>query len=87
MERISATDRAKALAYVGASRAVVLLIGKQPAGVLIASSTDAGINAGAVLSETLAAFGGRGGGSATLAQGSIADERAVEALAQKLGLL
>jgi alanyl-tRNA synthetase len=65
---------------------VALTVGKQPAGVLIACSTDSGVDAGAILKQTLAEFGGRGGGSATLAQGSAPDEMFIRALAGKLGL-
>ncbi len=65
----------------------MLVVGKQPAGVLIACSADAGLNAGAILKQTLAEFGGSGGGTATLAQGSIPDEACAHALAGKLGLV
>ncbi len=77
----------KASAYVAGSRSVVLVLGKQPAGVLIACSSDSGINAGDILKHTLADFGGRGGGSATLAQGSAPSEAFTRALAAKLGLV
>jgi alanyl-tRNA synthetase len=66
---------------------VVLVVGKQPMGVLIACSADCGIDAGAILKQTLAEFGGRGGGSATLAQGSLPDEACALALAGKLGMV
>jgi hypothetical protein len=39
--------------------------------VLVASSPDSGRNAGNLLKPKLQAAGGRGGGSATLAQGSL----------------
>ena len=87
VERIHEMERAKALAYAAGARAVVLVVGKQPAGVLIACSADSGIDAGALLKQTLAEFGGRGGGSPTLAQGSALDEACTRALAGKLGLL
>ena len=87
VEKVTETVRAKALAFAGAGeKALVMVIGKQPAGVLIACSTDAGIDAGAVLKQTLAEVGGRGGGAATLAQGSVPNEAAAMVLAQKLGL-
>jgi len=87
VERLSEMERAKALAYAAGSRAVVLVVGKQPMGVLIACSADCGIDAGAILKQTLAEFGGRGGGSATLAQGSLPDEACALALAGKLGMV
>jgi alanyl-tRNA synthetase len=76
--------RAKALAFAAGAKSVALVIGAQPAGVLIACSPDAGIDAGAILKQALAEFGGRGGGSATLAQGNMPNELCVRALAQKL---
>jgi alanyl-tRNA synthetase len=42
--------------------------------VLLAASIDSGVNAGQVLKEALAETGGRGGGSATVAQGSLSQE-------------
>jgi alanyl-tRNA synthetase len=84
VERIDETVRAKALAYATGPRAVVLVLSAN--GALIACSGDSGINAGAVLKQTLAEFGGKGGGSATLAQGSIPDPACGQALAGKLGM-
>lgn len=86
VERIGEAERLKALAYVAGVRSVALIVGKQPAGVLIACSTDSAVDAGTILKKTLAEFGGRGGGSATLAQGSAPDEAFIRALAGKLGL-
>jgi alanyl-tRNA synthetase len=86
VERVTETVRAKAIAYAAGSQSVVLVLGKQPPGVLIACSPDSRIDAGALLKQTFAEFGGRGGGSSTLAQGSIMNERVIQALAEKLGL-
>lgn len=86
VEQMTDATRLKALAYVTGSKALVLVVIKQPAGVLIACSTDAGVNAGATLKQTLAERGGRGGGSATLAQGSVPDEACLRALAEQLGM-
>ena len=87
VEKVTEIVRAKALAFAAAGeKALVLVIGKQPAGVLIACSADAGIDAGVVLKQTLAEVGGRGGGAATLAQGSVPNEAAALVLARKLGL-
>jgi len=76
--------RAKALAYAAGTKSLVLVLGSQPAGALIACSPDAGMDAGAILKQTLAEFGGRGGGSATLAQGSVPNELCVRSLTEKL---
>ena len=86
VEQISETVRAKALAYAAGGQSLVLVLGKQPAGVLIACSPDAGIDAGSVLKQTLGEFGGRGGGSSTLGQGSVPDAACARALAGKLGM-
>ncbi len=87
VDRISETVRTKALAYVAGAQSLVLAVGTQPAGVLVACSADLGIDAGAILKQTLAEFGGRGGGSATLAQGSVPSEICTRALAGKLGII
>jgi alanyl-tRNA synthetase len=49
---------------------IAAFAGERPA-VLLAVSKDAGIHAGNVLKEALAKLGGRGGGSAQMAQGSV----------------
>jgi alanyl-tRNA synthetase len=43
----------------------------EPATVLLAASDDSGVDAGRVLKAALASVGGRGGGSARMAQGSV----------------
>jgi alanyl-tRNA synthetase len=54
-------------------------------GLLIACSPDAGINAGAVLKQALSKFGARGGGSPTLAQGSLSHPAILDDLKAVLG--
>ncbi len=77
--------RAKALAFTSAgSPAIALLAGTEPSGVLLACSPDSGVNAGTLLKKFLALVGGRGGGTATLAQGSL-PATALESLARELG--
>jgi alanyl-tRNA synthetase len=51
---------------------------QDPATVLVATSPDSGINAGALLKSALQAVGGRGGGSAALAQGTVPDAAALD---------
>ncbi|HEX4749734.1 MAG TPA: DHHA1 domain-containing protein [Bryobacteraceae bacterium] len=85
---VSAIDdavRAKSQAFAKLPRAVVLAVGSQPAGVLIACSPDCGINAGALLKEVLAQAGGRGGGSAVLAQGGLPSPEVLKQLRSRLG--
>lgn len=68
---LDTSTRAKAQAFVAGVKAVFVAVGSQPASVLLAASTDSGVNAGAVLKQVLSAAGGRGGGSNVLAQGSV----------------
>jgi len=63
--------RPLALAFAALPRAVFITTVASPATVLVAASDDAGIDAGAVLKPQLQAAGGRGGGSARLAQGTV----------------
>jgi alanyl-tRNA synthetase len=77
--------RAKAQAFTAQPKAVLLVLAEEPPGVLIACSPDAGLNAGAILKQVLAAAGGRGGGAATLAQGSLPNAQVGDALADALG--
>jgi len=88
MLRVPAIDeaaRAKAQAFTAQSKAVLLVLAEEPPGVLIACSADAGVSAGAILKQVLAAAGGRGGGAATLAQGSLPSAQTGDALAAALG--
>jgi alanyl-tRNA synthetase len=77
--------RAQAQAFTAKPEAVLLVLAEDPPGVLIACSPDAGLNAGAILKQILSAAGGKGGGAATLAQGSLPNAEAGEALARALG--
>jgi alanyl-tRNA synthetase len=82
---IDEAARAKAQAFAKLPQALALITGANPAGVLVACSPDSGVNAGAVLKEALSRAGGRGGGSATLAQGGLPDEAVLEVLKALLG--
>jgi alanyl-tRNA synthetase len=53
--------------------------------VLLATSPDSGTDAGATLKQALAAAGGRGGGTAQLAQGTVPDPAAMERVLASLG--
>jgi alanyl-tRNA synthetase len=77
--------RAKAQAFTAQPKAVLLVLAEESSGVLIACSPDAGLDAGAILKQVLSAAGGRGGGAATLAQGSLPNAQVGEALADALG--
>jgi alanyl-tRNA synthetase len=84
-EAVPALDdevRARAAGFTGGGKA--LYIAAAGAQILIACSADSGLNSGALLKELIAKHGGRGGGGATLAQGSLAS---AEAAAEALGTL
>ncbi|HEX6048923.1 MAG TPA: alanyl-tRNA editing protein [Gemmatimonadaceae bacterium] len=63
--------RPLALAFATLPRAVLIATISSPATVLIAASDDSGLDAGAALKAQLQAAGGRGGGSARMAQGTV----------------
>jgi alanyl-tRNA synthetase len=75
---IDDATRAKAQAFIAGGAAVYLAISENPPSVLLAASPDSGIHAGDRVKAAVTAVGGRGGGNATLAQGSVPT---VEALA------
>jgi alanyl-tRNA synthetase len=77
------TERMMAQSFTSGAQAAVLAVGGNPPAVLLAASPDSAIDAGKILKEWLAEMGGRGGGSAQIAQGSLADSAAVERLLGK----
>jgi len=84
VESLSDEIRSEAQAFTSGSKSIFLAIGQNPPALLLAASHDSGINAGAVLKESFAAVGGRGGGSATMAQGSVPSAAALEQTTQAL---
>ncbi len=69
--------RATAQGFTSGVRAVFLAGIDNPPSLLLAVSKDAGIHAGNLLKEAVGADGGRGGGSAASAQGSLPDGEAL----------
>jgi alanyl-tRNA synthetase len=65
-------------------RVVVVAAIASPASAFIASSEDSGVDSGKLLKERLAAVGGRGGGSPRMAQGSVPDVAALNAVVEAL---
>ena len=63
--------RGMALAAIGLPATVVTGFLVEPPTLLMATSADTGLDAAAILKPVLASLGGRGGGNARLAQGSI----------------
>jgi alanyl-tRNA synthetase len=76
--------RARATAFIASERAVFLAVCNEPASLLYAVSPDVGINAGQVVKDALAANGGRGGGNPQMAQGSVKDRAALDAVVVRL---
>ena len=77
--------RALAHAFVALPKAVLVAAVDDPPALLLAASEDSGVNAGAALKAALAEAGGRGGGSARIAQGSVPDRAALEQVVRALG--
>ncbi len=77
--------RALAAGFTAQSKAIFVATVDDPPSVLLAVSPDAGIHAGEKLKAALSAFGGRGGGSALVAQGSIPAREKLPELIAALG--
>jgi len=73
-------DELRALAqnFTAQSQAVFVATLAAPPSVLLATSADSGVDAGQRLKAALAEAGGRGGGTARMAQGSVPDAAALE---------
>jgi alanyl-tRNA synthetase len=69
-----------ALAVSELPQAVFVGVIDSPPTLLLASSPDSGVNAGALLKERVTEVGGRGGGSPRLAQGTVPDGGALAAV-------
>jgi alanyl-tRNA synthetase len=76
--------RAEAQSFTAAEKAIFLAIAEDPPSVLLAASPDSGVHAGEILKNALAQAGGRGGGSATMAQGSVPSKESLNQVAQAL---
>jgi alanyl-tRNA synthetase len=76
--------RALAQGVLAFPKAVLIGALAAPPSVLLAASEDSGVDAGRLLKEQLALVGGRGGGSPRVAQGSVADATALDAVVRAL---
>jgi alanyl-tRNA synthetase len=87
MERgpITEETRVKAQAFTGLPKAAYLAVSEDPPALLLATSADAGLHAGNLVKEAVAAAGGRGGGGATLGQGSVPAAGALAGIAAGWG--
>lgn len=87
VERVASgadSARSLALAFAPLSRAMFIVASHTPPSVLVATSADSGLDAGKTLKPLLEKVGGRGGGSARLAQGSAPTADAVDRVLEQL---
>jgi alanyl-tRNA synthetase len=85
-ETEGSADRLRPLAEAFGRLPGTLFVGvvESPLTILLASSEDSGIDAGRTLRAELERVGGRGGGSARLAQGSVRDPAGLETVLRAL---
>ena len=83
-EESAALLRAMVQATVPLERALLVVIGRSPPAIYVATSNDSGIDAGARLKPALATVGGRGGGSPRVAQGTAASGEALDQVAAQV---
>ncbi len=76
--------RAVAQNFTAQPKAVFIAVLEEPPSVLFAVSEDSGIDAGKALKAAVAEAGGRGGGNARIAQGSVPDGGSLESVIGKL---
>ena len=76
--------RGLAQSFCAGSRAVFTGIVEDPPSVLLATSSDSGLDAGAALKAALSTAGGRGGGSERMAQGSTGSREALDDVLARL---
>lgn len=76
--------RALAQSFTAEPKAVFIAALDDPPSVLLAASADSGIDAGKLLKAALAEAGGRGGGSARIAQGSVLNRELLSRVIEKL---
>ncbi|HYL78098.1 MAG TPA: DHHA1 domain-containing protein [Bryobacteraceae bacterium] len=86
VESLADDLRTEAQSFTGGSKAVFLVAASNPPSILLAASKDSGINAGELLKAALTKTGGRGGGSATMAQGSLPSANAIDGLLNDLAI-
>lgn len=79
--------RAAAQGFTAGGKAVFLATVEDPPALLLAASADSGIHAGNAVKSAVTALGGRGGGNAQLAQGSLPSREALAAAIAQLKTL
>jgi alanyl-tRNA synthetase len=83
-ESIGEEVRAEVQSFTSGSRAIMLVLATNPPSVLLGASKDSGLNAGQWLKTVLSELGTRGGGSPTMAQGSLPSLDALDLIEQRL---
>jgi alanyl-tRNA synthetase len=76
--------RATAQGFTTGSKALFLAVVEEPPALLLAASKDAGLHAGDLVKSAVIRCGGRGGGNAQLAQGSLPTREALEQAVKQL---
>jgi alanyl-tRNA synthetase len=86
-EGAGSLDEIRRIAQEFATLPLAMFVGVVPAppGIVLAASPDSGINAANVLKGLLSAVNGRGGGSATLAQGVVPSVSELEQVLAAVG--
>jgi alanyl-tRNA synthetase len=81
-----AVDALRHLAQAASAEPLVFCVASvlEPATIIVSASPDSGLNAGALLKTALTAVGGRGGGSATFAQGTVPSPASLNAVVNAL---
>jgi len=77
--------RALAQSFTAGPKAVFVAALNDPPSVLLAASADSGIDAGKILKAAITGAGGRGGGNARIAQGSVGSRESLDQVLGKLG--
>lgn len=86
MATLSDDLRVEAQSFTAGAKAVWLAVGDDPPALMLAASADSGVHAGNLLKSALTTAGGRGGGSATMAQGSVPSKTLLEEVSRALAL-
>ena len=76
--------RAVAQNFTAQAKSIFIATLKDPPSVLLAASADSGVDAGKLLKAALTEAGGRGGGNARIAQGSVPDAALLDVLVAKV---
>jgi alanyl-tRNA synthetase len=77
-EALTEDSRSEAQSFTGSGPGIFAILARTSPAVLLAASKESGVNCGEILKRLLGSLGGRGGGNATLAQGSLSSPEAVE---------